>query len=68
VYVAVVTCPQLNVSHGNLSMTSRDYLGLVYLDCNHGYRVIGNQSLGNVTGFCTAYGNWSVEDLDCERK
>jgi len=66
--MSVVTCPLLNVSHGNLSMTSRDYLDLVNLDCNHGYRVIGNQSLSNVTAVCTANGNWSVADLDCERK
>ena len=49
-------------------MTSRDYLDLVHLDCYHGYRVIGNQSLSNVTGVCTANGNWSVEDMDCERE
>ena len=66
--LSVVTCPRLNVSNGNLSMTSRDYLDLLYLDCYHGYRVIANQSLTSLTSECTASGNWSVADVDCERK
>jgi len=66
--VSVVTCPPLNVSHGVTSSTSRGYLDLVHVACHHGYRVKGNQSLSNVTGVCTANGNWSVEQLDCERK
>ena len=65
---SVVTCPQLNVSHGNLSMTSRNYLDPVHLDCYHGYRVIGNQSLTSLTSVCMDNGNWSVQQLDCQRK
>ena len=65
---SVVTCPPLNASHGNTTNTSRGYLDDVHLHCRHGYRVVGNQSLSNVTAFCTAAGNWSVADLDCERK
>jgi len=64
----VVTCSLLNVTHGNLSMTSRDYLGNAYLDCYHGYCVIGNQSLSSLTSVCTANGNWSAAEVDCERK
>jgi len=66
--MSVVTCPQLNASHGNATNTSRRYLDDVHLFCHHGYRVVGNQSLSNVSAFCTAAGNWSVADLDCERK
>jgi len=60
--MSVVTCPQLNVTHGNLSTTSRDYLDVVHVVCHHGYRFKGNQSLTNVTAVCTANGNWSVAD------
>ena len=65
---SVVTCPPLNATNGNTSDTSRGYLDDVHLLCHHGYRVVGNQSLSNVSAHCTAAGNWSVADLDCERK
>ena len=66
--MSVVTCPQLNVTNGNVSTTSRDYLDIVQLDCHHGYRIKGNQSLTNVSSVCATSGDWSVDDLDCERK
>jgi hypothetical protein len=68
-FIAIVTCPQLNVSNSVLNTTDSNFTTAVQVVCDAGYAIDPLNLFNNsITTVCTSSGNWSTFPILCQRK